>query len=153
MKSEEDGIRAIFVGEAASKKQTAICCLVGYRRLCCFVDYDPLSAVRRKLGMEELFVYSPFTSPHLFYSAQCLDDGGRSVFVFCRNFGGALIVDLHSQKMEMVPIATANKLPSKANVLAANRHFVVWQTAHSPANFYVDPANQHRNAPPKTHSV
>jgi len=143
LESEEDGIRAIFVA------QSAVCCVVGYRRMCCFRDYDPLSAVRRNLGMEELFVFSPFTSPHLFYSTQSADDGGRFLFVFCRGFGGALRIDLEAQSTEMLPIAVHNKLPSKANVLGANRHFVVWQTAKSPSNFYQEEAQKHRNKPAK----
>ena len=145
LKSEEDGVRAIFVSDSN------ICCLIGYRRLCCLVDYDPLSAVRRSLGMEDLFVYSPFTSPHMFYSTQCAQEGesGRMLYIFCRSFGGALKVDLSTHKMEMVPIGNDNKLKPKANVLNANQHFVVWQTVHSPTNFYVDPANQHKNAPSK----
>ena len=150
LKSEEDGVRAIFVSESR------ICCLIGYRRLCCFVDYDPLSVVRRKLGLEELFVYSPFTSPHMFYSTQCAQGGGdenQILFIFCRSFGGALRVDLSTQKMEMVPIENTNKLPPKGNVLNANQHFVIWTTAHSASNFYVDPKNEHKNEPPKPPAV
>eukprot|EP00485_Elphidium_margaritaceum_P000242 CAMPEP_0202695264 /NCGR_PEP_ID=MMETSP1385-20130828/8901_1 /ASSEMBLY_ACC=CAM_ASM_000861 /TAXON_ID=933848 /ORGANISM="Elphidium margaritaceum" /LENGTH=581 /DNA_ID=CAMNT_0049351263 /DNA_START=79 /DNA_END=1824 /DNA_ORIENTATION=- len=135
MPYEEDGIRHIHA------THNHIICMVGYRRLCVFSDYDEASVVKKKLGVEDVFTYSPFTSPHMFYSTQY----EQMVYIFCRSFAMAMKVNLNTEKKEIIKAASDNKLAVQTSVLTANRNFIIWQSVHTKDGFWVKPENAHKN--------
>merc|ERR1719491_1399601 len=143
MASDDAAVRAIHCVQRADS--VLAIALIGFRRLCCFVDYDAASRIVCKLSVDEYFTYSPLTSPQMFFLSAHSDSNSGVAHIFCRNFGSALRIDLASQTKELIRVAGDDRLSSKGRVLSATRSFVIWAAPRTPSDFYAETRNAHKN--------